>query len=85
LTPKTIFYDVVYLKPGTKDALLILDLYVNSESSCTKNECAATFEDSSGNVLAIAKHIGTGDFFYGTISSNLSGDWIGFVSCRTDS
>ena len=77
----------MYLYPGSS-GLTILKLeyfFTNSKSSCSTYDCNYTFKDSSGNVMVIPKYIGTGGFNTNTIPSNLSGDWIGFVSCRTDS
>jgi hypothetical protein len=35
--------------------------------------------------MVIPKYIGTNAFNLNTVPSNLSGDWIGYISCRTDS
>ena len=60
------------------------DFFTNSQSTCTTNECIYTFKDSSGNVMVIPKYFGAESFDTNTIPSNLSGDWVGYVSCRTD-
>ena len=66
--------------------MILSDFFTNSQSStCTNNECIYTFKDSSGNVMAIPKYIGTVGLNLDTVPSNLSGEWVGFVSCRTDS
>jgi hypothetical protein len=87
LTPKSINFDVVYLKPGSSGLtiLSLTDFFTNSQSTCTSNECTYTFKDSSGNNMVIPKYIGPNSLDPNTIPSNLSGDWVGYVSCRTDS
>ena len=86
-TVKTIPYDVVYTTPGAinDNTLMIGDFFTNIQSTCTTFECTYTFKDSSGNVMAIPKYIGTVGLNLDTVPSNLSGDWVGFISCRTDS
>ena len=86
LTPITIYYDLVYLKPGSTIGTSSLpDFFTNSQSSCSTNECTYTFKDSSGNVMVIPKYIGGFGIVYSNVPSNLSGEWLGYISCRTDS
>ncbi len=75
------------MTPGATNAgtVSIADFFTNSQSTCTTNECTYTFKDSSGNLMVIPKYIRTGGFNLNTVPSNLSGDWAGFISCRTDS
>jgi hypothetical protein len=64
---------------------LIEDFFTNIKPGCKDNECTYTFKDPSGNVMAIPEYIGTGGLDPNKIPSKLSGEWGGYISCRTDS
>ena len=87
LTPTTIWFDVIYLKPGSSGLTIFpaSNFFTNSQSACTTIECIYTFKDSSGNFMVIPKYIGLYPIDPNTIPSNLSGEWVGYISCRTDS
>ena len=87
LTAATLWFDVLYLKTGSYilDSLPITDFFTNSQPTCTTNECTYTFKDSSNNNMMIYDYTGTNALDPNRIPSNLSGDWVGYVSCRTDS
>ncbi len=61
LTPITIWYDVIYEKPMSLSyyTLNLVNIFTNSQSSCTAYECTCTFKDSSGYVMILPKYIGT--------------------------
>jgi hypothetical protein len=87
LTAITKSHDLIYLKPGSSDLTIFStnNFFTNSQSTCTTNECIYTFKDLSGNFMIIPKYIGTQAFNTNSIPSNLSGEWVGYISCRTDS
>ncbi len=87
LTATTLQFDVLYLKTGSSnlDSLPITDFFTNSQPTCTTNECTYTFKDSSNNVMLMSVYTGANALDPNRIPSNLSGDWVGYISCRTDS
>ena len=87
LTPRNIWFDVLYLKTGSDyyGSFSITNFFENSQSSCTTNECTYTFKDSSNNIMIMSVYTGEYALDLDKIPPNLSGDWVGYVSCRTDS
>ena len=59
LTPKELFWDVIYLIPGLQGYCFSATvMYTNSQPECSTYECTYTFKDSQGNIMNMPKYIG---------------------------